>query len=90
LTQRESKQNEKKEEIIPSPPSAVQRETNIIPADLVAPVDMPRDIAVGHKWPTQAQQTLQEIEEHTSPSRDILRKQKSFFLKLSFSHEPLH
>ena len=35
-------------ETIPSPPSAVQRETDIIP---VAPVDMPRDIAVGHKWP---------------------------------------
>jgi hypothetical protein len=52
LTQRESKQNEKKEEIIPSPPSAVQRETNIIPVDPVAPVDMPRDIAVGYKWPT--------------------------------------
>jgi hypothetical protein len=38
-------------ETIPSPPSAVQRETNIIPADPVAPVDMPRDIAVGHKRP---------------------------------------
>jgi hypothetical protein len=51
LTQRESKQNEKKEETIPSPPSTVQRETNIIPANSVAPVDMPRDIAVGHKRP---------------------------------------
>ena len=45
-------------ETIPSPPSAVQRETNIIPvdlvvpADLVAPVDMPKDIAVEHKMPT--------------------------------------
>jgi hypothetical protein len=29
--------------------SAVQRETYIIPTDTVAPVDMPRDIAVGHK-----------------------------------------
>jgi hypothetical protein len=38
-------------ETIPSPPSAVQRETNIIPSDPVAPVDMPRDIAVGHKRP---------------------------------------
>jgi hypothetical protein len=37
---------------IPSPPSAVQRETNIIPVDPVAPVDMFRDIAVGHKRPT--------------------------------------
>jgi hypothetical protein len=49
LTQRESKQNEKKEETIPSPPSTVQRETNIILVDPVAPVDMPRDIVVGHK-----------------------------------------
>jgi hypothetical protein len=30
LTQRESKQDEKKEETVPSPPSAVHRETNII------------------------------------------------------------
>jgi hypothetical protein len=36
-------------ETMPSPPSTVQRETNIIPADPVAPVDMFRDIAVGHK-----------------------------------------
>jgi hypothetical protein len=36
-------------ETIPSPPSAFQRETNIIPADPVAPVDMSRDIAVGNK-----------------------------------------
>jgi hypothetical protein len=44
-------------ETIPSPPSTIQRETNIIPidpiipVDLVAPVDIPRDIAVGHKKP---------------------------------------
>jgi hypothetical protein len=31
------------------PPSAFQRETNIIPADPVAPFDMSIDIAVGHK-----------------------------------------
>jgi hypothetical protein len=40
---------------IPSPPSAVQRETYIIPVDLVdpvVPVDMFRDIVVGHKIPT--------------------------------------
>jgi hypothetical protein len=45
-------------ETVPSPPSAVQRETTIIPvdpivlADPVAPValiDILRDIAVGHK-----------------------------------------
>jgi hypothetical protein len=33
-------------ETIPSPPSAVQRETNIIPTNPVAPVDISRDIAV--------------------------------------------
>jgi hypothetical protein len=51
-------------ETIPSPPSTVQMETDIIsvdpdvPVDLVAPVDMPRDIAVGHKRPAWARQTL--------------------------------
>jgi hypothetical protein len=39
-------------ETIPSPPSTFQRETDIILADPVAPVDMSRDIAVGHKRPT--------------------------------------
>jgi hypothetical protein len=34
---------------IPSPLSTVQRDTNIIP---IVPVDMFRDIAVGHKNPT--------------------------------------
>jgi hypothetical protein len=32
-------------ETIPSPPSAAQRETYIVP------VDMPRDITIGHKRP---------------------------------------
>jgi hypothetical protein len=36
-------------ETMPSPPSIVQRETNIIPANLVAPVDIFRDIAIRHK-----------------------------------------
>jgi hypothetical protein len=36
---------------IPSPPSTVQRETNIIPIDPVALVDMFRDIVVGNKRP---------------------------------------
>jgi hypothetical protein len=35
-------------ETMPSSPSAVQRETNIIPVDPVAPVDMFKDITVGH------------------------------------------
>jgi hypothetical protein len=34
---------------IPSPPSTVQREKDIIP---IAPVDMFKDIVVGHKRPT--------------------------------------
>jgi hypothetical protein len=51
-------------ETMPSPPSIVQRETYIFP---VAPVDMPKDIAVGHKMPTWARQTLQEAEGRTSP-----------------------
>jgi hypothetical protein len=38
-------------EIIPSPPSTFQRETNTIPADPVAQVDIFRDIVVGHKRP---------------------------------------
>jgi hypothetical protein len=37
---------------MPSLPSIVQRETNIIPVDLVAPVDMFKDIVVGHKRAT--------------------------------------
>jgi hypothetical protein len=39
-------------ETIPSPPSTVQRETDIIPVDLVSPVDMFKNIAVGHKRTT--------------------------------------
>jgi hypothetical protein len=39
-------------ETIPSPPSPIQRETNIIPVDLVALVDMFKDITVGNKRPT--------------------------------------
>jgi hypothetical protein len=66
-------------ETMPSPPSTVQRETDIIPVDPVAPVDpfvpanpvapidMPRDITVGHKRPTWARQTLQVAEGHKAP-----------------------
>jgi hypothetical protein len=38
-------------ETIPSPPSTIQRETCITPGYPVSPVDMFRDIAVGHKMP---------------------------------------
>jgi hypothetical protein len=63
-------------ETMPSPPSAVQRETDNIPVDPVAPVvptdpvaviDMPRDITDGHKKPAWARQTLQEAEGHKAP-----------------------
>jgi hypothetical protein len=39
-------------ETIPSPPSAIRRETNITPGYPGSQVDMFRDIAVGHKMPT--------------------------------------
>jgi uncharacterized membrane protein YvbJ len=46
--------SEKKKETVPSPPSAVRRETVIDPVDPVALVDVPRYIAVGQKRPTWA------------------------------------
>ena len=58
-------------EIIPSPPSAVQRETSIIPVDPVvpddpiSPIDMPKDSTIGHKRHVWARQTLQEAKGHT-------------------------
>jgi hypothetical protein len=54
-------------EIIPSPPSLVQRETVIDPVDLVALVDVLRDIEVGHKRSSWARKTLQEAKGHTNP-----------------------
>ena len=39
-------------EITPSPPSATEREIDIILVDPLSPVDMFIDIAVGHKTPT--------------------------------------
>ena len=57
-------------ETVPSPPSTVQRETTIILVDPVVPadpVDIPKDIAVGHKRPAWARQTLQEAEGHATP-----------------------
>jgi hypothetical protein len=59
--------SEKKEETIPSPPSAIQRETVTDLVNPVAPVDVPRDIAVSQKRPAWARQTLQEAEGHASP-----------------------
>jgi hypothetical protein len=53
ITFRRSKESQMEidNETIPSPPSVVQRETTIDLVDLVdpvAPVDVPRDIVVGH------------------------------------------
>jgi hypothetical protein len=54
--------SERHEEMVPSPPHPplVQRETiePIDPIDLVAPVDVPRNIVVGQKRPTWTHQTL--------------------------------
>jgi hypothetical protein len=49
---------EKKEETVTSPLSAIQRETVTDPVDPVAPIDVPRDIAVGHKRLAWARQNL--------------------------------
>jgi hypothetical protein len=49
------------------PHSTVQRETTIVPVNPVDLVDVPRDIAVGHKMPYWAQKTLQEVEGHAAP-----------------------
>ena len=82
-------------ETIPSPPSAVQRETNIIlvdpvvRADRVAPIDMPRDIIVGHKMPAWARKTLQEAEGHTTPqgtSRESKRPKRFSSYLSAMSH----
>jgi hypothetical protein len=62
--------------IVPSPPSTIQRETTIIPTDPVAPVDIPRDIAVGHKRPVWARQTLQEAEGHATPQGTSLERKR--------------
>jgi hypothetical protein len=56
--------SEKNEETVSSPPLEVQRETVIDPVD---PIDIPRDIEVGHKRHAWAQQTLQEAEGHATP-----------------------
>jgi hypothetical protein len=66
---------EKKEETIPSLPSAVQRETVIDPVDPIDPVDIPRAIAVGPKRLAWARQTLQEAEGHAAP-RGTFRESK--------------
>jgi hypothetical protein len=79
---------------MPSTPSVVQREANIIPVDPIipndpiSPIDMHKDIAVGHKMPAWARQTLQEAEGHTSPQgttieRKILKRFSSYLSAMS-------
>jgi hypothetical protein len=59
-------------EIIPSPPSSIQRETNITLGYPVYPVDMFRDIAVGHKMPTYT---------HSARGRETYKPLKAHFEK---------
>jgi hypothetical protein len=49
LTHRKSKLIEKKEKTDTFSPSAVQRETTIDIVDPIVPVDIPRNLTVGHK-----------------------------------------
>jgi hypothetical protein len=59
---------------IPSPPSTVQRETTIDPIDPIAPVNVLRDIAVGHKRLAWARQSLQEAEGHAAPRGTMIHR----------------
>jgi hypothetical protein len=45
-------ESEKNEETEPSPPSVVQRNIVTDPVDPIDLVEVPRDIAAGHKRPT--------------------------------------
>jgi hypothetical protein len=69
---------EKKEETLPSPLQQFRGRQPLF--DPVAPVDMPRDIAVGHKRPVWARQTLQEAEGHATPqgTSERARDQRDF------------
>jgi hypothetical protein len=71
-------------EIVPSPPSVVQRETIIDPVDSVAQVDVPRDIAVGHKRPAWARQTLQEAEGRVAPRGTFRESKRPQIFELHF------
>jgi hypothetical protein len=90
-------------ETTPSPPSAVQRETTIIPVNAVIPVDpiaqvdpadlvdIPRHIPVGHKRPAWAQKKSARGRGTCNPSRHIPRKQETKdIFELCFSHDPHH
>jgi hypothetical protein len=52
-------------ETIYSPPSAIQRETYIIPTNPIAPTDITKDITVGHK------RHAQDLQNSARRQRDI-------------------
>jgi hypothetical protein len=59
------------------------------PVDPIAPVDVPKDIAVGQKRPTWARQTLQEVEGHVAPRgtfRESERPQRFLSCISAMSH----
>jgi hypothetical protein len=61
----------------------------IDPIDLVPPVDVPRDIVVGHKRPTWDRQTLQEAKVHATPCgtfRERKRPQRYLCYAATMSH----
>jgi hypothetical protein len=62
-------------ETIPSSSSTVHRDISIDTVDPIAPVDIPRDIAVGHKRHVWASKTLQEEKGHETP-QGTFRKSK--------------
>jgi hypothetical protein len=79
-------------ETIPFLPSTVQREAYIIPVDPtdpLSPIDMPRDIPVGHKMPNWDRQSLQEAEGHATPqgtSRERKRPKRFSSYLSAMSH----
>jgi hypothetical protein len=58
--------------------------------DPVAPVDVPRDIAVGRKRPTWARQTLQEAEGYATPHGTFQEKETLEIFMLCRKYEPHH
>jgi hypothetical protein len=69
-------------ETITSPPSIVHRETTINP---VAPVNIPRDIAVGHTRFSWAQQTMQEEEGHAASQGTSRESKRPNIFSIYFS-----
>jgi hypothetical protein len=82
--------------MVPSPPHPSTTKREIIEpidtiglVDPVAPLDVPRDIAVGQKRPTWACHTLHEVEGHATPCgtfREIKRTKKYFCYVATMCH----